>query len=364
MKKITKFFSLMLVMMLSIVGVLPSVSAQETDVATVLNEISAANKDIESAKGDLNATIFLEMDGTPIIDLNVSGPFMYNVSPRFSANGEFSVSGTVNNQTAAESGAESQTQEISEQATLTLVEGMLYIFNGKEWSTQDMTEAEKDIIDAYNEGKAQEANIDTKAVNEKMAKYYDLEETDDMYILRLKEGIDPQAFWTDMNEVLDIEAIKEEAIAQAQKQAEDQGAEFTDAQRQQIDYYFNNFLNLAIELFDQLEMHYSKDGYKLMKMVFAMSADETHIANALGMDPEALGVKGNGKLTYEINFSNHGESFDIQKPADAPEQPTDSMEMGSEIDGASESSDESQTDSQSEDGSAVEETTVEETSAN
>ena len=364
MKKLTKIFSYILAMMLFVVGMVPAVSAQETDIATVLNEISAANKDIESAKGDLNAHVFFEMDGTPMIDLNISGPFMYNVDPRFSANTELSVTGTVANGTAEESGSEVQTEEISEQAVLTLVEGMLYVFDGKEWSTQDFTETEKEITDAYNEAKAQEESIDTAAVNEKMAKYYDLEETDDMYILRLKEGIDPQAFWTDMNEVLDIEAIKEEAIAQAQKQAEDQGVEFTDAQRDQIDYYFNNFLNLAVELFDQLEMHYSKDGYKLMKMIFAMSADETHIAKALGMDPEALGVKGNGQLTYEINFSNHGESFDIQKPADAPEQPTESMEMDESGDESSEANDESQEDSESEDASAVEETTVEETSAN
>lgn len=316
MKKMTKAFVLMMTLFLALSVVPSQVFGQELDLVNILNEIQAANMDIESAEGDIKGAIYAEVDGVPYLDLNVSGPFMFNVEPRFALEAEMAVEGSVS-ETDAE--GEVQTEEIAEQATLVFLEGMLYAFNGSEWTTKDLQKEEEEFIKSYEEAKAQEEKIDKAALNEKMLAYYDVEDTGDTYIIKLKEDIDSEAFWTDVNEVVDIEAIKEEAMQQAQDQAEEQGVEFTEAQRNQVEYYFNNVLNLFIDLIDNVEIHYTKEDYKLTKMVVDLSATEVEVGKVIGMDPEALGITGKAKINYEINLSNHGGEFDIQKPADAPE---------------------------------------------
>lgn len=342
MKKLTKICIFLMTLLLALSTVPSQVFGQELDLVTILNDIQAANKDIESAKGDVKGSIYAEVDGTPYLDLNVSGPFMFNVDPRFALEAEMAVEGSVS-ETDAE--GQVQTEEIAEKATLVLLEGVLYAFNGSEWTTTDMQEEEKEFIKSYEEAKAQQEKFDMAAMNEKMAAYYDLEDTGDVYVIKLKQDIDSEAFWTDINEVVDIESIKEEAIKQAETQATEQGVEFTQAQRDQFEYYFNNVLNLVIDLIDNIEMHYGKEDYKLTKMVVDLSATEVEVAKVMGMDPEALGITGNAKINYEINLSNYGETFDIQKPADAPEleaEPASEDESMDETE-AEESAEESET---------------------
>ena len=364
MKKISKIISIVMTLVLMLGGLTSLSSAQEIDVKTLLNDINSANQEVESAKGDLTGSIYLELNGKPMVDLNISGPFMFNVDPKFSANTDMTVEGTVSSQNPMEEGQEEvPAEEISETVSITILDSLAYVFDGSKWTTEDISEAESEFIKVYEESKAEQANLDIEAINEKMAAYYDVEDAGDSYIVRLKSDIDSQAFWTDINEVMDIESAKEQAIAQAEKQAEEQGVEFTDAQRDQIDFFFNNMLDLIISMIDTVEMHYTKDTYQLTKMTFGLSVDETDIAAVVGMEPEALGITAKGHFNYEINMSNHGEVFDIQKPADAPEAPESVEEIESLEDSASEEEPASEEDMASEE-ETVEEVEETETSAN
>ncbi len=327
MKKINRILTMMVVFVLVLAGMTPLVQAREVNNVEILNKISEAQKSIPSSKGDFKTTVVADVNGESVADLTVTGDYMMNVGEKFSAASNLKVSGKMAGQMPAsvsgettEDGtqAKAELQDVNHELALTIVDNTLYVFDGTNWSTEDMTEPISQFQKGFDEAMAQASGPEAKALNEKMANYYDIEETDSEYIVKFKKDIDPEAFYKDLDEAIDLEKIKQESIAQAEEEAKAQGVEFTDQQRQQVDYYFNNGLKFGLSVIDQSEQHYDKETMQLTKSVVTLVANEQSVADLMGMDAEALGMTGNAKITFELNVGEHGKEFDIQVPKDAP----------------------------------------------
>lgn len=340
MKKMNKVLTLIVTFVLVLAGLTPLTNAQEVNNAEILNKISEAQKEIPSSKGDFKATVVADLNGESVADITVTGDYMMNVGEKFSATSNVKISGKAMGQMPAptageETQAAPELQEINEEGSFTLVDNVLYAFDGTNWTSADVSEQMSEFQKGFDEAMAQATGPEAKAINEKMAGYYDIEETDSEYVVKLKQDIDPEAFYKDLNEAIDLEKIKADASAQAQKEAEAQGVEFTDQQKQQVEYYFNNGLKFGLSVIEQSEQHYAKDTMQLTKSVVVLSANEQSVAELMGMDAEALGMTGNAKITFEINMTEHGKEFDIQVPKDAP-APQKAEEGNSEESSASE----------------------------
>lgn len=388
LKKVSKFMVAMLGL-----SVVPGVYAQE-DNTSLYQELAEANKDYVSQAFDYNSSVYLEVNDQKYVDINAKGEGKYNVDPQFSGEATLNLNGEVSQETpqapAAEttdaqaSPEEAATQESSEvvlepisfTTQMVVLDNIFYALDGETWKSQDVAEELKEISKSIDEAKAQINVEQIEALNEKMAPYMDVNETDTEYVVTMKKDIDSEKFWADVNEVIDIEAMKAQAIKEAEKQAADQGVEFTDAQRDQVNYYVDKGLAFALDMISNNETHYDKESKKLTKTLVNIELTEEDIAKIVGMDKEALGVTVKANIDVEINYSNHGETFDIQVPEGATAPESRSQEQSSEVSDKSEemSSEELSEDSSAEETSAQgasedsseqmsEETEVEETTA-
>lgn len=355
MKKINKFVMTFVTFLLVLAGLAPLAKAQELDVVSILTEISKANQTIESFSGDFKFTGTAESEGKQVGDLNLDGTIKLNVGDNPAFQADINTAGTFNGETME-----------NRKATVTIVDGVAYAYDGTSWQVQDVSKEQDSVIASIKDSEAKAASQDA-AVIEKFAKYYDVEDSGDAYVVRLKKDIDAEAFMADLGEGVDIQAIKDQAIAEAEKTAP-----LSDQERQMIDSYFNMGIKLAFSAIDNLEIHYDKETYKVTKIILSVKADEKMISDALGLTPEDLGTTFNGQFNFEMNLGNYGQDSDIQVPEGAPtfdpaaaqsgaESETESVNAstegadGDETNGTT-SGEESSADASSE--ASVEETTV------
>lgn len=379
MKKTIERFSKMIVAMIGL-SVVPGVHAQDDNVA-LMQELTEANQDYVSQAFDYDSDIYLEINNQKYADLKIQGKGKYNVDSQFSGEADIDINGemsqqqstnsTVNTEESEAVSEETAPQETSEvtlepvsfQTSVVILDNIAYALEGEQWHSEDISEELKEVSKSIDELKTQVDPETVKALNEKLTPYMNISETDSEYIVSLKDDIDSESFWADVNEVIDIESIKEQAIKDAEAQAKEQGVQFTDAQRDQVVYFVDKGLAFALDMISNNESHYDKESKKLTKSIVNIAITEEDLAKIVGMDKEALGMTLKANIDMEFNFTNHGETFDIQAPEGATSSEEVSEDASSEEDDIS-VSEQSEEELSTEDMEEIsEESQVEETTA-
>ena len=318
-KSIKIFFSLLTTVTMAFGVVAPTVSAQDTNWDEVLTQLNEVNQEVVSMEGD--GTINVSAD--QFIDAALNFDFRYNVEESFALELAGDVTGELVT-TDAEGNPSSMPLDFAGQASI--IDGIAYLFDGSSWTVEDVS-AQEEQIAADFESIMSQAQEQAETINDPALtqKYFDLSETDSEYVMTLKQDIDSEEFWADIESQVNLEQIKQESIDQAIAQAEAAGEELTEEDRQmlqdQMDQSFEAGKKIAFQLVDNMEMRYSKDTYYLTYLVMDYSldsADMEQIAADMGESTESLPEDFNVAFSMEFNFTNHGEVFDIVVPEGAP----------------------------------------------
>jgi len=303
------------------VGPVPQLNAQETNWEEVLTQIYEANKEMVSMEG--NGTINLEVQD--MLSGDVSMNFQYNLDPVFAAD----VSGAIDALLYSENAeGELESFPINFSGQAVIADRMAYFFDGSSWYTEDISEAYDMFAEQFQAGLDQANQMTAEQRVEMTMKYYDLTETDTEYVTTLKADINEEEFWADVEEMLDMEKIKADAIEQVIEQGEAQGEELTDEMQakveEQLNLAFEAGKSIVFKFINRAEMRYSKDTYYLTGLMVEMSMNDQDVNDLMlemGMEEEALLPVDSFNMTMsmEMNFMNHAQTFDIQVPAEALE---------------------------------------------
>lgn len=303
MKKTMKYlFSLLAVVALGFGAVLPTISAQDTDSKEVLSQIITANQDVVSMEGTGNVS--LSVSDLASIDANVD--FRFNNEERFAA------------EVTGDATGELSSTPFNLSGEAALVDGVAYVNDGSSWKVKDVTAQEDQLAARFEQVMTKVANQSTDALVNGAQKYFDFSETEAEYVLTLKEGIDAEEFWADVEDQVDVDRLAQLAVDEASAQADQTGVPLTDAQVQAVEDQamesYEAAKGIAFEAVQHLELRFSKDNHYITYVGADFDLDGAQLEELLGRSTGGLGLTGSG----EVNFSNHGETFDIQAPADAP----------------------------------------------
>lgn len=318
-KSIKIFFSLLTTVTMAFGVVAPTVSAQDTNWDEVLTQLNEVNQEVVSMEGD--GTINVSAD--QFIDAALNFDFRYNVEEAFALELAGDVTGELVT-TDAEGNPSSMPLDFAGQASI--IDGIAYLFDGSSWTVEDVSAQEEQIAAEFDSMMAQiQEQADTMSNPELTQKYFDLSETDSEYVMTLKQDINPDEFWADIESHVDMEQIKQETIDQTIQQAEANGQEFTEEDRQtleeQMDLSMEATKSVMFQLVDTMEFRYSKETYYLTHMLMDFSLDRANmeeIAADMGETTEGIPEDFNVAISMEFNFANHGEVFDIVVPEGAP----------------------------------------------
>lgn len=320
--------------------VLPTVTAQETNWDEVLTQINTVNQELVSMEGDGTITIAAQ----DMINATLTTDFRYNTEERFALEVNADLAGEM---VTADAEGNETTSPINFGGQATVLDGIAYLYDGASWTVEDISAQEAEIAAQFEEIMGQ-ATEQAETLNDPAMtqKYFDLTETDTEYVMALKQDINPDEFWADVESQVDLEAIYQEsvdqAIEQAQASATAAGEELTqeeiDELTQQMEQSFEASKQIGFSLINSMEMRYSKENYYLtyMAMDFGLDrADLEEIAANMGESMEGIPEDFNVSFVMEFNFRNHGQVFDIAVPEGAPtfngteESTTDSTEESS-----------------------------------
>ncbi|MGO1492611.1 MAG: hypothetical protein ACTHWP_06955 [Ruoffia tabacinasalis] len=318
-KSIKIFFSLLTTVTMAFGVVAPTVSAQDTNWDEVLTQLNEVNQEVVSMEGD--GTINVSAD--QFIDAALNFDFRYNVEEAFALELAGDVTGELVT-TDAEGNPSTMPLDFAGQASI--IDGIAYLFDGSSWIVEDVSAQEEQIAAEFDSMMAQiQEQADTMSNPELTQKYFDLSETDSEYVMTLKQDINPDEFWADIESHVDMEQIKQETIDQTIQQAEANGQEFTEEDRQtleeQMDLSMEATKSVMFQLVDTMEFRYSKETYYLTHMLMDFSLDRANmeeIAADMGETTEGIPEDFNVAFSMEFNFANHGEVFDIVVPEGAP----------------------------------------------
>lgn len=241
-----------------------------------------------------------------------------------------------------------------------------------EWQAMDFSKQESEIIKGYQDAyKEASASQDPKVVADLNNKYMNVEETDTEYVFTLKEDINADELWADVNSLVDLNAAKEQMIKQTEEQT---GEKIDDETRAQIDKAYSveslqQFLNMK----PVVKVSYDKATKQLTKFLLDLNvnvADFTSEEQAASA--EESGMPQNFLVHIEANVTDHNVPQEVVVPEEAlsveVSQPTELEEISNEIATPEETSEvEGETtvaeETVAEETAATEETTVEETTA-
>lgn len=324
MKKGFKLLSSLFVALLMALNVLPSVSAQSA-ASEVFAEINAVNQTapLESmhANGFLSVSFVSGEQSADIGQFNFD--FSYNIDPRFAMEFDGEVISPF---------LGSDTYTLSAWAS----EGIAYLFDGvnNEWTVEDYSAQEYEISDqvytAINDAQANQTELtaDQLAL---VDKYADLTETDTDYVFTLKQGIDANELWADLESVVDMEALINEAIDQAKATAAEQGIEFSAEEEEIIrSTYSAETLATILATNPVISISYSKDGYKVTGMTMVLTINPNDFVEATEEEAAESGLPETMIVTMEMTFDGHGQVFDIVVPEEALTAPTETEEVPTE----------------------------------
>ena len=318
-KSIKIFFSLLTTVTMAFGVVAPTVSAQDTNWDEVLTQLNEVNQEVVSMEGDGTITVSADQ----FIDAALNFDFRYNVEEAFALELAGDVTGELVT-TDAEGNPSTMPLDFAGQASV--IDGIAYLFDGSSWTVEDVSAQEEQIAAEFDNVMAQmQEQADTMSNPELTQKYFDLSETDSEYVMTLKQDINPDEFWADVESLVDMEQIKQETIDQTIQQAEASGQEVTEEDRQtleeQMDLSMEATKSVMFQLVDTMEFRYSKETYYLTHMLMDFSlnrANMEEIAADMGETTEGIPEDFNVAFSMEFNFANHGEVFDIVVPEGAP----------------------------------------------
>ncbi len=305
-----------------------AVQAQETNWEEVLTQITEANKTIPSLSGIGDANISVVAEEQPQFEGKYNFDFRYNVDPRFS--GELALNGSssfpVNEYDDEWNVVDTSMQEQPTDFTLTIVEGILYVFDGSSWTVEDITEIETQASEEYYQALSEAEETGQYQVTPELVafyeKYFDLSETETDYVFTLKDNVNSEEFWNDLeaSSNFNLEAKKQEAVEQAIAQIEEQTEEPMSAEeRTQFEETYNKAFNFILDVGSNITMSYDKATYMISGMNMNLQITEADIKELIGAEISDENLGGLLiDLAINLTFDEQGQSFDIQVPADAP----------------------------------------------
>lgn len=317
----------------------PLVQAQEQsiDLPSLITNIQEANKEIESMAGKLTLDLNVDVPELVKLESKIQGDFQFNVSPRFSAKVAGSADLTTASPVLAEDGSatdEMETNTDNRNIDITIVDGILYAYDGSAWTVEDISEMEQLISqEVTNVIKETQANISSQSVDKILPlyeKYYDITQTDSEYVFTMKENIDKDALWADI-EVATGENIREQVIKEVEAEMDRQGESFTPEEKEIFEALFYNILDLIIDQVGNAVVAYDSTTYKLTRTEFIVHLTSEELAKVLepivsSNVPEGIQID----VTYVINYYDHGKEFDIVVPAEAPKLEESTTETSEE----------------------------------
>lgn len=320
MKKTVKLlFSLLTAVAMAFGVVLPTVSAQDTNWDEVLTQINAVNQDVVSMEG--NGNISVVADG--FLNATLNTDFRFNTEERFALELSGDVTGEI---ISADAEGNETSMPLDFAGKATLLEGIGYLFDGSSWTVEDLSAQEEEVAAQYEEMMAQ-ITEQAQTINDPALtqKYFDLSETDTEYVITLKQDINSDEFWADVESQVNLEELTQQSIDEAVTQAEAAGEPLTEEERQELQEQIlastEAGKKLIFQLIDSMEYRYSKETYYMtyMSMDFSLdSADIAELAQSMGETTEGMPEDFNLVFTLEFNFANHGQVFDIAVPEGAP----------------------------------------------
>lgn len=321
-KSITKLLSFFATFTIMLgVSAVPAVEAQETNWEEIMTEIYKVNQEPVSMEGE--GLVNLEIQD--LVSGNLALDFQYNLDPEFALDIEAYLDALLYSEDA-EGEMQSFPMTLSGQAVI--FEGMGYLFDGNTWYSEDVSELIDMFTEQYQASMEQAEMVSSEQNVELAMKYFELTETDTEYVMVLDPNLNEEEFWADIEEMLDMETIKADAIEQVIEQTEQvEGETVSPAERQELeeqyDLAFEAGKSFALDFMDHVEVRYSKENYYMTGMIMQMSVTDQEL-NEMMMEldveneAEMLPMDSfNMTMNIEMFFENHGENFDIQVPAEA-----------------------------------------------
>lgn len=315
MKRMKKVLSTLFIALLMLLPFSTSVSAQEIDMRTLLEEIANSQAEPESAAVDGNFAFNFQMDES---QGEFSGIFegVYNVDPRFSFDGNLDFH-------LFSQGIENQ-EDMDESHTLalTVLEGFLYAFDGENWNVDDISEQEQVISQSISEamqgqGQAVQTMLDNPELIAFNEKYLNVEETETEYIFTMTPDFDPNELIADLNTAIDLDALLLKSMEESAN-VMDEEKQMTEEEKQMALSMGKDMLAFMVSGLKNYQAVYEKDTYRMKSFVMDFELTGEDIRPLLGsMGADAMG-NFLGKMHMEMNFSNYGEVFEVVKP-DVPE---------------------------------------------
>ncbi|NLJ17709.1 MAG: hypothetical protein GX355_02490 [Globicatella sulfidifaciens] len=360
-----KFFALAASTLLFTGPVATTTMAQTTIDENVLTEIQEANKHFESVKWDgfIKVSAVSDNQTADMGQLNfngtfngipLQGSFEGNVSSLFLGGQEIGLKAFYQNSTAYIGTMEGEAG------------------SGINWTAYDFTTLEADMIKSFQDAYSQSSNVDPQKTTEFTSKYMDVTETDTDYVYTLKQDINAEEMWNDVDALVDLEKVKEDTIANMEEQS---GEALDEESRAQLDKSFTSeSLAKFLQMKPVIEVSYNKETKFISKLLMDLTVnmqdfmgEEELAENAESGMPQSFSVH------VEMNFSEHNVPQEVTVPEEAlavevqqpssPEEAADELEdLGEDLESVEESAMDENAESGTEE-SAADETAADETTA-
>lgn len=368
-KTMKKFFALAASTLLFTGPVATTTMAQTTIDENVLTEIQEANKHFESVKWDgvIKVSAVSDNQTADMGQLNfngtfngipLQGSFEGNVSSLFLGGQEIGLKAFYQNSTAYIGTMEGEAG------------------SGINWTAYDFTTLEADMIKSFQDAYSQSSNVDPQKTTEFTSKYMDVTETDTDYVYTLKQDINAEEMWNDVDALVDLEKIKEDTIANMEEQS---GEALDEESRAQLDKSFTSeSLAKFLQMKPVIEVSYNKETKFISKLLMDLTVNMQDFMGEEELDENAeSGMPQSFSVHVEMNFSEHNVPQEVTVPEEAlavevqqpssPEEAADELEdLGEDLESVEESAMDENAESGTEESAADEtaaDETVEETTA-
>lgn len=181
------------------------------------------------------------------------------------------------------------------------------------WQAIDMSEQEKEVLDNYKKMVEQLTNQNVLWSAEVATKYNDISETDTEYVVALKQDINAEELWADINSQIDMEALKQHVIEQVERQT---GETIDDAARAQIDAaYSADTLAKFLSYNPVVEVSYNKETKLVSKVVMQVTINTAEFAGTTSESES--GLPEMIKVDITVNLSDHNVANEVVVPEEA-----------------------------------------------
>lgn len=364
-KTMKKFFALAASTLLFTGPVATTTMAQTTIDENVLTEIQEANKHFESVKWDgvIKVSAVSDNQTADMGQLNfngtfngipLQGSFEGNVSSLFLGGQEIGLKAFYQNSTAYIGTMEGEAG------------------SGINWTAYDFTTLEADMIKSFQDAYSQSSNVDPQKTTEFTSKYMDVTETDTDYVYTLKQDINAEEMWNDVDALVDLEKVKEDTIANMEEQS---GEALDEESRAQLDKSFTSeSLAKFLQMKPVIEVSYNKETKFISKLLMDLTVNMQDFMGEEELDENAeSGMPQSFSVHVEMNFSEHNVPQEVTVPEEAlavevqqpssPEEAADELEdLGEDLESVEESAMDENAESGTEE-SAADETAADETTA-